>query len=130
MIILLLFLVVLGLLLLLGKNNLNKINSSEVREIEITNPVSNYTITNHEDIQNLMEILHKTKFKRDYFHKYTDGFAYMIEIRLDSGKTTHISIRSDSATINQHFYQSSASLCDELNSFFESIKYKYPVNSF
>lgn len=130
MIILLLFLVVLGLLLLGRGNNLNNINSNEVQEIEITNPVSYFTITDHEDIQNLLEILHKTEFKRDYFHKAPDGFAFMIEIRLVSGETTHISIQSDSSAIDQHFYQSSASLCDEVDSFFESLKKKYPVNSF
>ena len=109
---------------------MNKINSSEVQEIEITNPISCFTITNQEDIKNLLEILNKTEFKRDYFHEYPDGFAFMIEIRLVSGETTHISIRSDSSTIDRHFYQSPASLCDEVDSFFESMKKKYPVNSF
>ncbi len=121
-------LVVLGLLLFLGGNNLSKITSSEIKEIEITNPVSYLTITNQKEIQNLLEILQEADFKRDYFHSNPDGFAYLIDIRLVSGKTTHIAIRSDSATIDQHFYQSSSSLCDEVDSFFESIKKKYPVN--
>ncbi|MBE5924202.1 MAG: hypothetical protein E7271_07025 [Lachnospiraceae bacterium] len=130
LIILLFFLVVLGFLVFVGGNNLNKINSSEVQEIEITNPRSNFTITNQKDIQNLLKVLQKTELNRKYFHSHPDGFAFMIEIRLVSGETTHISIRSDSATIDRNFYKSPASLCDEVDSYFESIKNKYPVNSF
>ena len=129
-IILLLFLVVLGLFLFFGGNNLNKINSSEIQEIEITNPVSSVTITNQEDIQKLLEILQKPELKRDYFHSYPDGFAFLIDIRLASGESSHITIRSDSVTVDRYFYKSPASLCDEVDSFFESINNKYPVKSF
>lgn len=68
----------------------------------------------------LLEILQKPELKRDYFHSYPDGFAFLIDIRLASGESSHITIRSDSVTVDRYFYKSPASLCDEVDSFFES----------
>lgn len=37
----------------------------KLQEIEITNPVSDFTISNQKDIQNLLDIINKTDFKRN-----------------------------------------------------------------
>lgn len=98
-----------------GKRELNRLSPSEVKEIFITDPVSDYTITDEESIAELLEVLKLDHLKRILFAAKKDGFRYMIDVKENNGKTVEIVVLSDRIVINHQTYSISPEYFDRIN---------------
>jgi uncharacterized protein YrzB (UPF0473 family) len=115
----------------LSGTNLNPLkdkNTDDIVEIIFSNPTNYYTITEQEDIETLFEVLKSMNLSRKLNNSIKDGFAFLIEIKFESGETVEMSILSKVIRMNNHNYKSDEDYLNSIREIFNTFSEKYENN--
>ncbi len=107
----------------LDMNPLKDIKSTDVKEVMIANPGSYYTVSDQEDIDMIMKELYNMKLYRRIGGN-TDGFSYLIDIKLLSGETISLSI-SKNVKISRKTYKPDRNYTDTIEELYNKLSKKY-----
>lgn len=111
----------------INRNPLIEIDTADIEEITIHNPVKYYTITEPEDIKTLFDVLQSFKLsKKSDTEK--DGFAYIINVKLKSNNTLNMNVLSHDIKIDNQNYKPAINYCNDLYVLFITLSKKYQNN--
>jgi long-subunit fatty acid transport protein len=105
-------------------NQLKNVNTADIVELIISDPTKYYSITKHEDIQTLFNVLQSINLSKK-FNSHKDGSAFLIDIKLKSGEKIYISILSKDVRINNHNYKPDKDYCNSIREVFDALSKKY-----
>ena len=93
-----------GLHIIRNKNPFDKLDVSDIRQIELSDPVHWVTTESEDDINLIVHTLKGTHLKR-IIPMNKDGFAATLNVRVRSGKEISIVVRSEEMMINDACYK-------------------------
>lgn len=105
------------------KNVMEDINLSTVDKVIIYNPAENISITQQEDICNILQVLQSMNLKKS-FPVSKDGYAFLIEIYHVDGKVTSIVMTSEYLVINDIFYKCERDYCEDVRKLYDEFRRK------
>lgn len=108
-------------------NPLERLNPEEVQEITISSPVEYFTITEANDIELMFSTLQSMELRRT-ISKSKDGFAFLIDIDLESGERINMTVLSEDVHVDGHNYRPLKDPCDNIRRVFDRLAEKYEVN--
>lgn len=107
-------------------SDLKKIQTADVLEMTIYRPAGYYTVTDREDMEQILSELREMKF-RPAFSNAKDGMFAEVEISLKNGRVRDVAFLSKNITINGKYYKSAKDYCPELEKIFSGLEKKYEI---
>ncbi|HSR03417.1 MAG TPA: hypothetical protein VLM88_02360 [Proteiniclasticum sp.] len=108
-------------------NPLESLKPEEIREITISSPGEFFTITEANDIELLFSALQSMKLRRS-LSSNKDGFAFLIDIDLESGERIQMSVLSEDIHIDGRNYRPKADPSEDIRRVFDRLAKEYEVN--
>lgn len=107
-----------------GLTDMDKVS---IQEITIHNPSEYYTITDQDDIQLLFTVLQSMKL-RSKSNSNKEGFAFLLDIKINNDKKINMSILSKDIRINGQNYEPDKDYCDIIRKIYNKLSKKYEIN--
>lgn len=101
---------------------------SGIKDIVFGNSVSYYTVTDEEDIKRVLDAVGESELEEIEDNEMVYGYAAVINIRYQSGKSDEIVIRSNTVVMQGKSYKCTEEYCNRILSLYDELADSYEKN--